>query len=176
VLVTGLPGSGKSVVAEEIAVLTGAAVLGHDWAMSGLRPYPELQAVLDRMEPSGHRVAGWSILIALARAQLRGGRPVILDGVARLEEIERCREAAEMEKASLVIVATSCSDPVLHRSRIEERRRLIPNWYELDWEHVEPARNAWQPLESVDLDLDTAGAWEHSAARLAALFEGCSDR
>jgi len=174
VLVTGLPGSGKSTVAEQIATVTGAAVLGHDWAMSGLRPYTELQAVLDEMEPSGHRVVGWSILIALARAQLRCGRSVILDGVARFEEVGRCREAAEAEKASVVVVATSCSDPVLHRSRIETRRRLIPDWYELDWEQVERARTTWQPLESVDLDLDTAGAWEDSAVRVAALFDGRS--
>ena len=92
VLVTGLPGTGKSTVAEATAEVFGAAVLGHDWAMSGLRPYQELQDALDAMEPSGHRVVGWSILYALAAAQLRAGRSVVLDGVARRSEIAACRE------------------------------------------------------------------------------------
>ena len=33
--------------------ILGAPVLGHDWAMSGLRPYPELQEALDRMGLQG---------------------------------------------------------------------------------------------------------------------------
>ena len=48
--------------------MLGAVVLAHDWVMSALRPYPELQVALDAMEPPGHRVVGWSIL-----ESLRGG-------------------------------------------------------------------------------------------------------
>ncbi len=44
VLVTGLPGTGKSSVADVVASELNAAVLAHDWAMSALRPYPELRA------------------------------------------------------------------------------------------------------------------------------------
>ena len=82
VLVTGLPGTGKSTVAEAIAQRLDAAVLAHDWAMSGLRPFSELQVVLDDMGLRGHRTVGWSILNALARLQLRSGRSIVLDGVA----------------------------------------------------------------------------------------------
>jgi hypothetical protein len=107
VLVTGLPGTGKSRVAEAAAEALGAAVLGHDWAMSGLRPYQELQDVLDAMEPSGHRVVGWSILNALAAAQLRAGRSVVLDGVARRSEIAACREKAQREDSRFMMIATN---------------------------------------------------------------------
>src|ERR1700756_3382593 len=82
VLVTGLPGTGKSTMADVAAAAFGAPVLGHDWAMSGLRPYPELQEALDAMGVRGHRGVGWSILWALARSQLRHGRSIVLDGVA----------------------------------------------------------------------------------------------
>jgi predicted kinase len=54
-LITGLPGTGKSTMAEEAGRTLGAPVLGHDWAMSGLRPYAELQEALDRMGLRGHR-------------------------------------------------------------------------------------------------------------------------
>jgi hypothetical protein len=73
VLVTGVPGTGKSAVAEAAADIVGAAVLAHDWAMSALRPYAELQAALDAMEPPGNRRVGWSILASLAQAQLQRG-------------------------------------------------------------------------------------------------------
>jgi predicted kinase len=170
VLVTGLPGTGKSAVADAVAPWLGAAVLGHDWAMSGLRPYPEVQVVLDAMEPSGHRVVGWSVLKALARAQLRAGRSVVLDGVARTAEITQCRETASHEFARLVLVATRCSDVALHRSRIEGRDRRIPDWYELDWVDVEKSRARWVPPDDADLDLDTADDWNEIVSRLRSYF------
>ena len=71
VLITGLPGSGKSTMAEVAGPALGAPVLGHDWAMSGLRPFPEVQEALDAMGVRGHRGVGWSVLWALARSQLR---------------------------------------------------------------------------------------------------------
>jgi predicted kinase len=170
VLVTGVQGTGKSTVAEAIARRLGSAVLAHDWAMSGLRPYRELQRTLDKMRPPGHRVVGWSILTALARSQARQGRSIVLDGVARSPEIESCREAARAEGARLVVIETHCSDVALHRSRVEGRTRSIPDWYELDWPHVEGSRETWQSPDGVDLRLDAANNWAANAALLDALI------
>lgn len=170
VLVTGLPGTGKSTVAEATAEAFGAPVLGHDWAMSGLRPYQELQDALDAMEPSGHRVVGWSILHALAAAQLRARRSVVLDGVARRSEIAACRGNALREDSRFVMIATQCSDRALHRSRIEGRQRSIPNWYEVGWSSVERSLDAWVQPEGADLYLDAADSWDANAAMLASLF------
>jgi predicted kinase/ADP-ribose pyrophosphatase YjhB (NUDIX family) len=170
VVVTGLPGTGKSTVADVAAEQLGAAVLGHDWAMSGLRPYPRIQQVMDGMEPPGHRAIGWSILTALARAQLRAGRSVVLDGVARWPELAQCRAVARSEDARMVVIATWCSDREVHRSRIEGRLRLIPDWYEVDWEHVERALGDWEGPEEPDLTLDAAQRWDVNVSRLSAFF------
>jgi predicted kinase len=171
VLVTGVPGTGKSTVADAAGRQIGAAVLAHDWAMSGLRPYPELQQALDEMDPLGHRVVGWSILAALARAELRRGRAVVLDGVARREEIALCRQLADEEGARMVLVATGCSDADLHRQRIEGRQRLIPGWYELTWDGVARALAGWEAPVAADLALDAARPWEGNAAQLREVID-----
>jgi hypothetical protein len=171
-LVTGLPGTGKSTIADVAAEALGAPVLAHDWAMSGLRPYPELQAALDGMDPPGHRAVGWSILRALAREQLRRHSSVVLDGVARKPEIDLCHELAHQEHAHMLLVLTKCSDIDVHRSRVEGRKRLIPNWYELDWHRVSRARSGWEPLEGVDLVLEAMEPPDENAARLRALLAG----
>jgi predicted kinase len=169
-LVTGVPGTGKSAVAEVVAGLAQASVLSHDWAMSALRPYPEVQRVLDTMEPSGHRTVGWSIVCALAREQLRGGRSVVLDGVARSPEVTMVSDTAHEESARFVLLATWCSDPDVHRSRIESRRRLIPDWYELGWENVERTLTGWEPLIGTDLCLDATEPWEDNVDRIRSLL------
>jgi predicted kinase len=174
VLITGLPGSGKSTMAEVAGRALGAPVLGHDWAMSGLRPYPELQDALDTMGVRGHRGVGWSLLWALARSQLRLGSSVVLDGVARGPDVEGTRLVAREEGAGSVVILTSVHNAELHRSRVEGRQRLIPDWYELDWDHVARARDSWVPPADVDLVLDAADPVEENAAKLQALLGSLS--
>jgi hypothetical protein len=149
-----------------------APVLGHDWAMSGLRPYPEMQDALDVMGRRGHRGVGWSILWALARSHLRRGLPVVLDGVARAPEVAGTRAIAEEEGVPSLIVLTQCGDLQLHRSRIEGRARGIPNWYELEWDHVARAHSEWVPLEDVDLVLDAVAAASDNADLLRTTVRG----
>jgi len=170
VLVTGVPGTGKSTVADHAGRLLGAAVLAHDWAMSALRPYPDLQVTLDAMNPPGHRAVGWSILRSLARSELRRERSVVLDGVAREPEVASCCELASTEGAELILIATECSDPELHRERVVGRRRLIPDWYELEWRHVATARDSWKHPADVDLVLDASLCWDRNAAQLETLL------
>jgi predicted kinase len=170
VLVTGVPGTGKSTVADAAGAHLGAAVLAHDWAMSGLRPYPELQSALHAVD-FGHRRVGWSILSALARSELRRGHDVVLDGVARTQEIERCRTVAAEEQAHLVLVVTECADAAVHRSRVEGRGRGIPDWYELDWDHVQRTRDTWVPVADADLVLDATTSVPQNLDLLRSLLD-----
>jgi predicted kinase len=171
VLVTGLPGTGKSTIADAVASRIRAAVLAHDWAMSGLQRFPAIQQVLDAMDPPRHRAVGWSILLALARAQLRRRTPVVLDGVARAPEIQLCRAVAVEESARLIVIQTECPDVVIHRSRIAGRRREIPNWYELDWDHVQRARDGWVPITDADLTLSATNPLDANLGRLGSLID-----
>jgi predicted kinase len=166
VLVTGLQATGKSTIADAVGRRLGAPVFAHDWAMSGLRPFPEVQDALDAMQPPGHRPVGWSILIALSRAELRRNGSVVLDGVARAAEIQLCRSLREEEKARLVVIMTECDDEDTHRARVEGRRRAIPNWYEVEWDHVKRARSAWRPIIDADLVLSASEPLNANLERL----------
>jgi predicted kinase len=170
VLITGLPGSGKSTMAEAAGRQLSAPVLGHDWTMSGLRPFPEVQETLDAMGVRGHRGVGWSVLWSLARSQLRGGSSVVLDGVARQPEVDGTRQVALEEGAGCLVVMTSCRDAAVHRSRVQGRQREIPNWYELDWELVERARSGWVPPEGLDLVLEAEESVGDNGDALRALL------
>ncbi len=172
VLVTGVQGTGKSTVADAAARLLGAAVLAHDWAMSALRPYGTIQHALDDMTPPGHGAVGWSILTALARSELRRAAAVVLDGMARAHDVERCRAVAREEGARFVLILTVLSDAEVHRSRIEGRDRGIPNWYEIDWSHVQRSVATWEPPDDADLTLDGVDPTDANAARLAAVLLG----
>ena len=166
VLVTGPPATGKSTMAEVAARELGAALLGHDWAMSGLRPYPLVQDALDVMGLRGHRGVGWSIIWALARAQMRNGSPVVLDGVARDPEVAGTRRVADEEGARSLVVLTRCADPDVHRARVEGRRRHIPNWYELEWEQVQRTSTSWVAPGDVDLVLEATDPLDENAHTL----------
>jgi hypothetical protein len=73
---------------------------------------------------------------------------------------------AREEGAPSLVVVTNCDDARLHRSRIEGRRREIPGWYELDWDHVARARAEWEGLDDVDVVLDAAATVGRNAGRL----------
>jgi len=170
VLLTGLPATGKSTLAGRAADALGAPVLGHDWAMAGLRPFGGLQAVLDNMDRVEARGVGWSVVWSMARAQLRDGRSVVLDGVARDTEVEATRSLAGEEGVRCLVVLTSCDDSDVHRDRVEGRRRAIPHWYELTWEQVARSRAGWVPPADVDLVLPAEGRLGENVERLLDLL------
>src|SRR4051812_43361060 len=142
VLFTGAPGSGKSTLADSAASALAASVLSWDWVMGSLTPFDDVQTVFRQMDRERYRAVGWSVMWNLSSAQLRSGRSVVLDGVARDAEVARFRAIAAEYAARSIVVWTTCSDRDVHRSRIEGRVRGIPGWHELDWPHVDALRSS----------------------------------
>jgi hypothetical protein len=67
---------------------------------------------------------------------------------------------------------TECTDPAVHKLRIEARERSIPDWYEIDWDHVQRSRARWEPPRQVDLTLQATQTREKNRERLAKLIHG----
>ncbi len=71
----------------------------------------------------------------------------------------------------MLLIVTECPDLDVHRTRIETRNRAIPNWYELDWSHVQRSRAVWEPLQEIDLVVRTTDPWAENLAHLHMLLK-----
>jgi predicted kinase len=149
VILSGLPGTGKTTIAEHVARLLGATLLSKD----------EIEAALWRTRVPAE-TSGWAayeLMGTLARVQLGLRRSVVLDSVATYERIRsRWRELAYVHGARLRVIETHCSDERLHRTRLEERIRNIPDWPELTWDKVLEVRCRYEPWSEPRLRVDTS--------------------
>jgi len=131
IVFTGLPGTGKSSLAEAIGRELGIPVFAKDWLEATLR-----RSGLGASAEVSY--AGYELLTTLAQRQLQLGQSVILDSVASIEAVRtRWRELADLYQAQWCVIECVCSDEAAHRARLAVRERGIPGWHELDWSEVE---------------------------------------
>ena len=151
VVFSGLPGTGKSVLAEVVARELGIPVFAKDWIEATLLRC-EL-APTNEDKPLGS--AGYQLLTVLAERQLMLGQSVILDSVASTQSIRSTwRALAEKYSAKWLVIECICSDEKVHRARLSTRQRGIPGWYELDWSEVELVKDYYHPWDEDRLILD----------------------
>lgn len=150
VVFAGLPGTGKSTLAEGIGRALNIPVFAKDWLEAALR-----RSGITREMNSGW--AGYELLGTLAERQLRLGQSAILDCVLAKEDLRRkWRNLAAQHGAAFHAIECLCSDEALHRSRVEGRERGIPGWYELEWAEVERVREYYEPWQGTRLRVDCA--------------------
>jgi predicted kinase len=151
VLVAGIPGAGKSTLAEGLARRLRTPVFSLDWVMGSL---VLARAVTDS---NAVEVVDLQLTAAVAR-QVQLGIDVIVDVAGHTrEERGRWRELTERLGGVFVGVECVCSDAVVHRERVEGRDRGIPGWHAtVPWQHVERMRGLWEPWDEDHLVLDSA--------------------
>ena len=152
ILCAGLPGTGKSTLADGLGRALGCPVFAKDWLEAAL-----WRSGVGREQGSGW--AGYELLSALAESQLRLAQSAILDCVAGREPLRRqWRGLAERYRAAFRPVECVCADVSLHQIRLAGRQRGIPGWYELTWEDVEQVRAGYEPWETERLVLELANS------------------
>lgn len=173
-VITGLPGAGKSTLADAVAEQVGAPAFSGDWLMGALTP--------SRLLAGAERSVALDVYERLLRSlfirQLMLGQSAILDCVVDDELIQKWTDVATGLGGHLVTVECICTDDLVHRSRVDGRVRGIPGWHEIDWNHVEFMRRELKPLRSprlildavvpADVNLDSALAHVASAQKLGA--------
>jgi predicted kinase len=151
VIVNGVPGTGKSTLAEALARELRAPVFSADWELGALVPLGAVRD--DNAEP----VSELKLAASMAR-QLQLGVDVIVDCLLlSAGKRRRMRDLAEALDAAYLGVECDCSDERAHRSRVEGRSRGIPGWpATVTWEHVQRMRARWEPWPEPHLVLDSA--------------------
>lgn len=147
IVFSGLPGTGKTIIAQALARETGAVYLRIDTIEQAIRDAGVLAADVG---PSGYRVAN-----GLACSNLGLGRTVVVDCVNPVAESRKgwCDVAAR-SGVVLVDIQVICSDPHEHRRRVETRTGDIPGLTPPTWQSV--LNHDYQAWEETPFTLDTA--------------------
>lgn len=152
VVMSGLPGAGKSALAAAVGRETGMPVLSVDpveaamWRAGVGGP--------DRPEvPTG--LAAYGVVQALARELLAAGHSLVVDAVNAVEPARAAwRDLALDVGVPIRWVEVVCSDPVLHRRRLAARGERYagfrePTWAEVGTRETEPWQDARLVVDSV---------------------------
>jgi predicted kinase len=165
IVFSGLPGTGKSRLAEALARDFGIPVFAKDWL--------EATLVRSELKPTKEEkslgFAGYELLTILAERQLMLGQSVVLDSVAASQTIRSTwRHLSDQYEADWRVIECICSDEALHRSRLKDRKRHIPGWHELEWSEIERVKRYYLPWEEERLVLDMTHPFDKNVSRAKA--------
>jgi predicted kinase len=154
VAVCGLPGAGKTTVAERIADRREARLLRTDVVRTDLFPDPEYT--------DEEAEAVYAELFERATAALDDG-DVVLDATFRTEAFRAgARTAAADVGAEFILVAVECDDETVRR----RLRARTDDESDADIAVYELFRDTYEPVTDPDLVVDNSGSLEETFAQL----------
>lgn len=168
VIFAGLPGTGKSTIAQQLAREVGAVYLRIDSIEQAVRA-SGLMAPDAEMGPAGYLAA-----YRIAADNLGLGRIVIADSVNPIRITrDDYRAVAERAGVRFLEVEVVCSDRAEHRRRVEGRTSSVEGLTLPNWQQVEGrCYNAWD-RERLVIDTAVLSPAE-SVARIVVAMGGCS--
>ena len=159
IVFSGLPGTGKSTLAEAVGKDSSIPVFAKDWIeatllRNGLKP-TDIEKSLGFI--------GYELLTVLAERQLMLGQSFILDSVAASQSIRSTwHQLSKRYNAGWRVIECICSDESLHRSRLKDRQRNIPGWHELEWSEVERVKRYYSAWEGERLVLNMTDSFNEN--------------
>ena len=163
IVFSGLPGSGKTTIAKELARQVGAVYLRIDVIEQALRKAGVLAGDVG--------ASGYAVANALALSNLRLGQRVIADCVNPVKESRDAWQAVAIAAGvALINIEVVCSDQQAHRRRVEGRVGDIPGLVPPTWESVQV--HEYERWEVPPFRLDTAQMTPAEAVAAALLHIG----
>lgn len=148
---SGLPGSGKSSIAEGLARYLNAPIFAIDPAEAAMWTSGLLKA------DTG--IAAYKVVQALAAENLRLGLSAIIDAVNPVQAARNMwRQLAAEQNVPLTFFEVECSDEAIHRKRLESRVRGITGMSEVTWSRVQARKLEYEPWTEERLRLDSSHA------------------
>lgn len=131
IAMAGLPGVGKSALAEAVASRLPATILSVDPVEAAM-----WRSGIDPEQPTG--LAAYVVADTLAREQLRLGMSVVVDAANYVEPGRQMwRELAAECGVPLRWLEVTCTDIPAHRARLEARDRGFGGRLEPTWADIE---------------------------------------
>ena len=151
IIFTGLPGAGKSSIAQALSREFRFPVFSKDRIEAAL-----VRSELAEIGSKKLAFSGYELLTELAETSLQAGINVGLDSVCGVDPIRKTwRDLSSKYSALFIVIECICSDIKIHKSRLQNRVRGIEGWHELDWGEVERVRSYYQGWEQDRLVLDS---------------------
>ncbi|MBK3446357.1 AAA family ATPase [Pseudomonas lactis] len=146
IVFSGLPGTGKTTIASDLAGRTGAVYLRIDTIEQAIRNSGALAQDVGR---SGYMVAN-----ELALSNLRFGSTVIVDCVNPVVESRKAwSEISKRSGAPLVNIQVVCSDKHEHQRWVETRQVDIPGLTSPTWQSV--LDHGYEAWDNAPFSIDT---------------------
>ncbi len=155
IVVSGLPGCGKSTVAEGLAEKLSLPIFSVDPIESAM-----IQSGFKRGFETG--LAAYLVAETLATEQLKLGISTIIDAVNPVQEArDMWKQLAHKHDAQLMIIECVLKKDI-HKQRIDARVRNIEGIPEVTWQDVEDRRDEYLKWQEERLILDTSNTMENN--------------
>lgn len=158
IVFSGLPGTGKTTIARELARRTGAVYLRIDVIEQAIRDADVLAGDV--------AASGYSVANALALSNLQLGNTVVADCVNPVRESRDAWKAvATMAEVELINIRVVCSDHQAHQRRVESRVGDIPGLTPPTWHSV--LAHEYEAWDEASVTIDTARLTPDQAVAMA---------
>lgn len=130
--------------------------------LGALKPH----GVLNTLDRPTFLAMYYDLLGTLVTRQLMLGQSAVVDCLVDDSIAGRWQDLVDEHEARLIVVQCIWTDQVEHRRRVEGRRRGIPGWHEVGWDHVQRMRTDYPPLTVPHRTLDAMDPVEANLARV----------